>query len=135
MFVFDQRRRTEMEEIMKKCKYCNKKLVNDDFCSEYCKNKAERYFSYWEKYKFIFGMIIAISLLAIIIQIVFFHEYVIVSKILTLVLGATFFIFPFGNTTDTIGIKNTVFIVRVISMLLIILGVISIIFDYKWPLL
>lgn len=120
---------------MKKCKYCNKKLVNDDFCSEYCKNKAERYFSYWEKYKFIFGMIIAISLLAIIIQIVFFHEYVIVSKILTLVLGATFFIFPFGNTTDTIGIKNTVFIVRVISMLLIILGVISIIFDYKWPLL
>ena len=29
---------------MKKCKYCNKKNIEDDFCSDYCKNKGEKYF-------------------------------------------------------------------------------------------
>ena len=29
---------------MKKCKYCNKKTIEDDFCSDDCKNKGERYF-------------------------------------------------------------------------------------------
>ena len=77
---------------MKKCKYCNKKNIEDDFCSDDCKN-------------------------------------------LTLVLGLTFFIFPFGNTIDSIGIKNTVYIVCTISTILIILGIVSIVFDFKWPLL
>ena len=37
---------------MKKCKYCNKKNIEDDFCSDDCKNKGERYFDYWKKYFF-----------------------------------------------------------------------------------
>ena len=37
---------------MKKCKYCNKKNIEDDFCSDDCKNKGERYFNYWKKYKY-----------------------------------------------------------------------------------
>lgn len=68
-------------------------------------------------------------------QVALYPEYIIVSKILTLVLGLTFFIFSFGNTIDSIGIKNTVYIVRMISTILIILGIVSIVFDFKWPLL
>ena len=68
-------------------------------------------------------------------QVALYPEYIIVSKILTLVLGLTFLIFPFGNTIDSIGIKNTVYIVRTISTILIILGIVSIVFDFKWPLL
>jgi len=68
-------------------------------------------------------------------QVALYPEYIIVSKILTLVLGLTFFIFPFGNAIDSIGIKNTVYIVRTISTILIILGIVSIVFDFKWPLL
>ena len=82
---------------MKKCKYCNKKNIEDDFCSDDCKNKGERYFNYWKKYKYFFGLIIAISIFVIIMQVALYPEYIIVSKILTLVLGLTFFIFPFGN--------------------------------------
>lgn len=118
---------------MKKCKYCNKKNIEDNFCSDYCKNKGEIYFNYWKKYKHFFGLIIAISIFVIIMQVTLFHEYIIVSKILTLVLGLTFFVFPFGNTIDTIGIKNTIYIVRTISTILIILGIVSIIFNFKWP--
>ena len=81
---------------MKKCKYCNKKNIEDDFCSDDCKNKGERYFNYWKKYKYFFGLIIAISIFVIIMQVALYPEYIIVSKILTLVLGLTFFIFPFG---------------------------------------
>ena len=124
-----------MREIMKKCKYCNKKNIEDDFCSDDCKNKGERYFNYWKKYKYFFGLIIAISIFVIIMQVALYPEYIIVSKILTLVLGLTFFIFPFGNTIDSIGIKNTVYIVCTISTILIILGIVSIVFDFKWPLL
>ena len=115
---------------MKKCKYCNKKNIEDDFCSDDCKNKGERYFNYWKKYKYFFGLIIAISIFVIIMQVALYPEYIIVSKILTLVLGLTFFIFPFGNTIDSIGIKNTVYIVRTISTILIILGIVSIVFDF-----
>ena len=39
---------------MKKCKYCIKKNIEDDFCSDDCKNKGERYFNYWKKYKYFF---------------------------------------------------------------------------------
>ena len=120
---------------MKKCKYCNKKNIEDDFCSDDCKNKGERYFNYWKKYKYFFGLIIAIIIFVIIMQVALYPEYIIVSKILTLVLGLTFFIFPFGNTIDSIGIKNTVYIVCTISTILIILGIVSIVFDFKWPLL
>lgn len=116
---------------MKKCKYCNKKNIENDYCCDDCKNKGERYFDYWKKYKYFFGLIIVISIFVIVMQVALFHEYIIVSKILTLVLGLTFFIFPFGNTTDTIGIKNTVFIVRTISTILIILGIVSIVFNFK----
>ena len=107
---------------MKKCKYCNKKNIEDDFCSDDCKNKGERYFNYWKKYKYFFGLIIAISIFVIIMQVALYPEYSIVSKILTLVLGS-------------IGIKNTVYIVCTISTILIILGIVSIVFDFKWPLL
>lgn len=119
---------------MKKCKYCNKKNIEDDFCSDYCKNKGERYFNYWKKYKYVYGIVLAICLVSIIMQFIFFPEYVIVSKIFTLVLGITMFIFPFGNTIDEIGIKNTVFAVRISSIVLIIFGIISVVFDFKWPL-
>ncbi len=34
---------------MKKCKYCNKKNIEDDFCSDDCKNKGERYFNYYRQ--------------------------------------------------------------------------------------
>ena len=71
---------------MKKCKYCNKKNIEDDFCSDDCKNKGERYFNYWKKYKYFFGLIIAISIFVIIMQVALYPEYIIVSKILTLVL-------------------------------------------------
>ena len=54
---------------MKKCKYCNKKNIEDDFCSDDCKNKGERYFNYWKKYKYFFGLIIAISIFVIIMQV------------------------------------------------------------------
>lgn len=120
---------------MKKCKYCNKKNIEDDFCSDDCKNKGVRYFNYWKKYKYFFGLIITISIFVIIMQVALYPECIIVSKILTLVLGLTFFIFPFGNTIDSIGIKNTVYIVRTISTILIIVGIVSIVFDFKWPLL
>ena len=45
---------------MKKCKYCNKKNIEDDFCSDYCKNKGEKYFNYWKKYAQ-FKKIVALS--------------------------------------------------------------------------
>lgn len=86
---------------------------------------------YNKKYKYFFGLIIAISIFVIIMQVALYPEYIIVSKILTLVLGLIFFIFPFGNTIDSIGIKNTVYIVRTISTILIILGIVSIVFDFK----
>lgn len=84
------------------------KNIEDDFCSDDCKNKGERYFNYWKKYKYFFGLIITISIFVIIMQVALYPECIIVSKILTLVLGLTFFIFPFGNTIDSIGIKNTI---------------------------
>ena len=77
---------------MKKCKYCNKKNIEDDFCSDDCKNKGERYFNYWKKYKYFFGLIITISIFVIIMQVALYPECIIVSKILTLVLGLTFFL-------------------------------------------
>lgn len=120
---------------MKKCKYCNKKDIEDDYCSDDCKNKGERYFNYWKKYKYLYGLIIAISIFVTIIQVFLFPKYIVVSKILTLVLGVTIFIFPFGNTIDTIGIRNTIYIVRAASIILIISGIVSIVFNFKWPLL
>ena len=45
---------------MKKCKYCNKKNIQDDFCSDDCKNKGERYFNYWKKYnRLIYNRVVA----------------------------------------------------------------------------
>lgn len=120
---------------MKKCKYCNKKNIGNDYCSDDCKNKGEMYFNYWKKYKYFFGLIVAMSIFIIITQISLYPEYIIVSKILTVVLGLTFLVFPFGNTIDEIGIKNTIYIIRTISTILIMLGIVSIVFNFKWPLL
>ena len=109
---------------MKKCKYCNKKNIEDDFCSDDCKNKGERYFNYWKKYKYFFGLIIAISIFVIIMQVALYPEYIIVSKILTLVLGLTFFIFPFGNTIDSIiSLGIFFFITCILPIVLIVYSI------------
>lgn len=111
------------------------KNIGKDYCSDDCKNKGEMYFDYWKKYKCFFGLIVAMSIFIIIKQISLYPEYIIVSKILTVVLGLTFLVFPFGNTIDEIGIKNTIYIIRTISTILIMLGIVSIVFNFKWPLL
>lgn len=112
---------------MKKCKYCNKKNIQKDFCNDDCKKKAEKYFNYWKKYKYVFGCMLVIYLLSTIMQVILFPKYVIITKAMTMILGITLFVFPFGNTIDTMGIKNTVFVARICSIVLIIYGVISII--------
>lgn len=49
-------------------------------------------------------------------------------------MGCTLFALPFGNIVELLGIKKTVIIIRVFSLLLIILGITSILFDFKWIL-
>lgn len=110
---------------MKRCKYCHK-IVSEhlDFCSHDCEEMAKLYFERWNKYKFIFSVIIGGVLIFIIGQTIFFPEYVFVSKILVMIIGLTLFIFPFGNTVDSLGVKNTVMIIRGLSVILMIITII-----------
>lgn len=115
---------------MKKCLYCNKKIdTRMDYCSTECKENAELYFKKWKTYKFLYSIIIIVSLIVIIGQAILFSKLTMISKISILIMGATFFVLPFGNTTDSLGVKKTVMIFRILSVLFIVSAVVFIMFD------
>lgn len=114
---------------MKRCKYCNRKL-NDErmYCCDKCKMQGERYFEKWKRYKMMYCSTVLISLILIVTQVVFFPKMMIISKIFIMILGATLYALPFGNTIDSMGIEKTTRIARLSAMLLIIVAPLSIIF-------
>lgn len=112
-----------------KCIYCNKETGNRKYCNQECEKMAQKYFEYYKKYKILYGIMVGLSIVAIFLQIFLFPKCVVFSKMMMIVLGIIFFIFPFGNTIDSLGVKQTTLMIRMVSIILIILGGVSIIFN------
>ena len=116
---------------MNKCKYCNRTINNDsEFCSEECSEKAGRYLDKWTRYKLFFNVMVFGCLISIIGQLILFPEYIFISRILIIIMAGTLIILPFGNTVNSMGIKKTTIIIRVVSALLILLSIAAFITDF-----
>jgi len=111
----------------KKCKYCNKPIApanNINYCSDKCKKKAESFMAYYQKTKWIFYLLITMSVGFILIAgiIATLRNFTFIGLGL---LGLTSLFFPFGTSlgNEIHGLKNEIIIVRILAIVLILLGI------------
>lgn len=106
-----------------KCKYCNKEIAEQEtYCSIRCKTKAEEYYAFVKKHMVLVLVLVVIFLLIIFAQIIFFRNIFIITQTAMFGLGLTIFIFPFGNSVDSLGVKRSVIIVRGLAIIMMIIG-------------
>ncbi len=107
-----------------KCMYCNKKIDSlDQYCSNECKEKGERFLAYCNKWKVVFYMMIAVSIVLLLIP-AFSNRNDNLVVIGMVGLGVTCFIFPFSTPqgVSMYGMRKSKLVVRVLAIISILLG-------------
>ncbi|MDO4287727.1 MAG: hypothetical protein Q4C55_00940 [Eubacterium sp.] len=121
---------------MGKCKYCSKeidKVYGDrEFCSSACQEKYTGFMEIVDRRKGLFlGGIIFSCLLSIagIIAKSVWAPGIIITYFSSILVGLTFFLCPFctPETVSAVGVKHSVFLLRVISVAMMLCGVVLIV--------
>lgn len=118
-----------------KCRYCSKKIPeNEDYCSNECKLKTEKFYAYEKRFVALMLVLVAFFIIVIFVQSFFFKNEIFIIFLALIGLGITGFIFPFGNSDDWIGIKRSIVIIRVAAVIMILMGIIVLILpSFHWP--
>ena len=108
-----------------KCYYCGKSLTYDkDYCNNSCKEKYDKFFTYAEKWKKTFCILLAVIFLSFFISSLIIIKNNILGNLLfyltILFLDLLIFIFPFATpeTFNLLGVKRSILLVRILAVVI-----------------
>lgn len=122
---------------MKKCDYCGKKITYfEQYCSDECQSKANKFYETEEKYTKLFSVLCAVCVLGVGIGIFMFAflkilgTFIVVSASFILAILLFFLPFPTENMISKFKIKKSVKYVRIISYIVFSFGIAFLIFSF-----
>lgn len=122
---------------MKKCDYCGKEITYfEQYCSDECHSKANKFYETEEKYTKLFSVLCAICVLGVGIGIFMFAflkilgTVIVVSASFILAILLFFLPFPTENMISKFKIEKSVKYVRIISYIVFGFGIAFLIFSF-----